>query len=230
VLVLLLTLLFGATQFQMLVLLLPLLLSAALASDSYYVHLALSSDPTKAYVQWRTDDVASPALVHYGATPGALTSSSNGTSWTFTDSRTYNLRMATLSGLTPGAKVYYSVGDNATVLSFTATRARAQFSEEAPLKIAFFGDLGWQNAQALPYLVEEAAAGAFDHFIHVGECVACILPRALSSQPVALSHTLLQPSLTHANVALSHPRCCPSFPPFLPLPAAMPMTCPLTMA
>ena len=149
---------------------------AQAAQDAYYTHLALSSDPTVMYVQWRTDVAASAATVRWGAAPGALTQTSTGTAWAFTDGgRTYNLRRATMSGLAPGELVYYSVGASAAVGNFTATRAPAQITEERPLKIAWFGDLGWQNAQALPYLVAEAAAGNFDHYVHVGG--ACDFPR-----------------------------------------------------
>ena len=151
-----------------LLLLSALCAQAAQAAQAYYVHLALSSDPTKMFVQWRTDDAASAATVSWGASPGSLAHSATGTAWAFTDGgRTYNLRRATMSGLTPGALTFYTVGDSAAVYNFSATRS--EFAAPAkPLTIAWFGDLGWQNAQALPYLVSEAAAGAFDHYIHVG--------------------------------------------------------------
>ena len=139
------------------------------APEARYVHLSLSTDPTMMFVQWRGGDAApiSDATVQWGAAPGRLTQSSNGTAWSFTDGgRTYYLARATMSGLTPGQVTYYAVGGDSTVYNFTATRAH--FSEAAPLRLAWFGDLGWQNAQALPYLIQEAAAGAFDHFIHVG--------------------------------------------------------------
>jgi hypothetical protein len=197
-----------------------LLLIAAQAAqatqEAYYAHLALSSDPTQMHVQWRTDDSASLPVVQYGTLPSSLSQSSNGTAWSFTDGgRTYYLRRATMTGLTPGALTYYTVGASAEVLNFTATRTPAQISEGKPLRIAWFGDLGWQNAQALPYLVAEAAAGAFDHFIHVGECVRPPPPPDLWEN--------CWPGLPTPPLPVLH-----SQPPLFPFPHSHPPTPPLS--
>ena len=77
---------------------------------------------------------------------------------------------ATMTGLTPGATVFYRVGSAdgwSSVASFTATRTN--FSEQAPLRIGWFGDLGVDNAQALDFIKDEAAKGVFDHVVHVGD-------------------------------------------------------------
>ena len=50
--------------------------------------------------------------------------------------------------------------------SFVATRT--DYSNTA-MRVGVFGDLGWTNAQALPYLQTEVANGAFDFVIHVGD-------------------------------------------------------------
>ena len=148
--------------------------AAASAQDdtSFFVHLALSSDPTRMFVSWRTNSSSAPASVAYGASPTALTQLATGQSWTFTDStsREYYLHRATLTGLAPGARVFYRAGGAASaVSSFVATRAREQFSAAAPLRIAWLGDLGYTNGQALDYLLKEAAVGTFDHYVHVGD-------------------------------------------------------------
>ena len=148
--------------------------AAASAQDdtSFFVHLALSSDPTRMFVSWRTNSSSAPASVAYGASPTALTQLATGQSWTFTDStsREYYLHRATLTGLSPGARVYYRAGGAASeVSSFLATRSPPQFSEAAPLRIAWLGDLGYTNGQALDYLLKESAAGTFDHYVHVGD-------------------------------------------------------------
>ena len=77
-----------------------------------------------------------------------------------------------MTGLTPGSTVYYQVGDAidgvSDVLSFMATRSAAQLAA-VPLKMAWIGDLGLTNGQALPYLQAEVAAGVYDHVTHVGD-------------------------------------------------------------
>ena len=157
-----------------------LLASAAAQTPSdapFHIHLALSSDPTKMFVSWRTNSSASPTAIRWGASAGALTQSSAATYWLYTDSapsgsttgpRDYHFYRGTLSGLAPGARVFYTVGASA-VASFVATRSREQFNASAPLRIAVLGDLGYTDGQALAYLLQDAAAGTFDHFTHVGD-------------------------------------------------------------
>ena len=160
-----------------------LALAAPLASASRpvsNVHLALSSDPTRMFVQWTSaqGDVlgAGDSTVQWGASPRALTSSAAGSNFSYVDpssSRKYTFNSATLTGLAPGATYFYRVGSEldgwSAVNNFVATRTAAQISPEAPLRIAWFGDLGWLYAQSLPYIQTEASQGAFDHVVHVGD-------------------------------------------------------------
>jgi phosphodiesterase/alkaline phosphatase D-like protein len=159
------------------------LAAAALAAASRpvsNVHLALSSDPTQMHVQWTSaqGDVlgAGDSTVQWGASPRALTSSAAGFNWTWVDSSTsrkYTANEATMAGLAPGSTYFFRVGSSldgwSAVNSFVATRTAAQITPEAPLRIAWFGDLGWLYAQALPFLQTEVAQGAFDHVVHVGD-------------------------------------------------------------
>jgi hypothetical protein len=190
-------------------------LAAALASASRpvsNVHLALSSDPTAMHVQWTSaqGDVlgSGDSTAQWGASPRALTQTAAGYNWSYTDpstQRKYTFNAATMTGLTPGATVFYRVGSEldgwSAVNSFVATRAAAQFSEEAPLKIAWFGDLGWLYAQALPYLQTETAQGNFDH---VGGCLRHG-PRTLPSN--APEHP--PNPVTHRTLSLSPPFSSP---------------------
>lgn len=134
------------------------------------VHLGLSSDPTKLFVQWTFTSAAAAQSATYGVTSSNLNMSAAGSSWSWSDSnsgRTYHHAIATMTGLTPGAVFYYRVGgggDASPVMRAQATRAAAQFSTAAPLVIGWLGDLGVANAQALPYLVNETG---LDLFIHV---------------------------------------------------------------
>ena len=148
---------------------------AAAARAVSYNHLALSSDATAMHVQWTSAQgaVTGAPRVQWGATASGLTNSAAGVSWDWKDpstGRPYTFNQATMTGLAPGATVYYSVGSAdgmSAVTSFVATRTN--FSTEAPLRIAWFGDLGVDNAQALSFIQAEAAQGVFDHVVHVGD-------------------------------------------------------------
>jgi hypothetical protein len=82
--------------------------------------------------------------------------------------RVYTFNTATMTDLEAGSTVFYRVGNPldgwSSVYSFVATRT--DFSDPAmPLRVGVFGDLGWQNAQALAYLETEAASGNFDFVV-----------------------------------------------------------------
>jgi len=84
--------------------------------------------------------------------------------------RVYTFNTATMFGLEAGSTVFYRVGNPldgwSSVYSFVATRT--DFADGAlPLRVGVFGDLGWQNAQALAYLETEAAFGNFDFVVSV---------------------------------------------------------------
>ena len=148
------------------------LASAARAVSA--VHLGMSSDPSRLFVQWTLTGAGSDTQrAEFGATPGSLTSTAPARVWTWSDASTgrqYTSAAATLDGLTPGAAFYYRVGSAdgwSAVTRSAATRAPAGFSEAAPLRIGWLGDLGVVNDQALPYLLNETD---LDLFIHVGDC------------------------------------------------------------
>jgi hypothetical protein len=157
-------------------------LAPAAASRSVsHVHLGSVSDPTVMNVQWTSGpgDILGngTSTVEWGPSPRDLQFTASGFNWTYVDApngnRTYTFNLATMTGLTPGATYFYRVGDPldgwGAVNSFVATRDPASFTPDAPLRIALFGDLGWYYAQALPYLQTEAASGAMDLFVHVGD-------------------------------------------------------------
>ena len=146
------------------------------------VHLALSTDVTQMHVQWTSypGDILGndTSTVQYGTSPRLLTSQVFGYQFNFTDvqgniTRKYFLNAATMTGLTPGAQYFYRVGDDldgwSSVYNFVATRSPQMITPEAPLKIAWFGDMGWYYAQALAYVQTETAQGVYDHVTHVGD-------------------------------------------------------------
>jgi hypothetical protein len=150
---------------------------ASAARSVSAVHLGLSSDPSRLFVQWTlTGAGADTQRAEFGASPGSLTSTAAARVWTWADASTgrqYTSAVATLDGLTPGAPFYYRVGSAdgwSAVTRSAATRAPADFSAAAPLRVGWLGDLGVVNDQALPYLLNETD---LDLFIHVGDCECC---------------------------------------------------------
>jgi Purple acid Phosphatase, N-terminal domain len=139
------------------------------------VHLTMNDDRSKMSVQWRSDlgDILGQgtSTVQYGLSPRNLDNSNLGYNWTFMDPttlRNYTMNIATMTGLVPGTSYFYRVGDPldgwSPIFSFQATRT--SFDEANPLKIAWYGDMGWTNAQALPYLQTDAYM--YDVMLHVG--------------------------------------------------------------
>lgn len=136
------------------------------------VHLALSSDPSRMFVQWMSAQGpvnGGTPQVQWGTSSGALTNTAAASNWTWIDAASQTARtnnIATLTGLVPAAVYYYRVGDPvdgwSAVLRFVATRSAANISTAKPLTIAWIGDLGLTNGQALPYLQAEVAKGVYD--------------------------------------------------------------------
>ena len=154
--------------------------SVALAARAVSkVHLALSSDPTRMFVQWQSAQGpvnGGNPQVQWGSSSAALTHSAPASNWTWADAASKSARtsnMATMTGLVPGTAVFYRVGDPvdgwSAVLRFVATRSAANITAGAPLTIAWIGDLGLTNGQALPYLSAEVAKGVYDVVTHVGD-------------------------------------------------------------
>lgn len=146
---------------------------AAAAPAVSFVHLAPDSDVTVMHVQWSSAvGAAGIPVVQWGRSPSALTGSQAGYSWVWKDGgRTYQANLASMSGLQPGSRVFYRVGCDqdgwSTVNNFTAIRSADSYTSMAPLRIAWLGDMGAANAQALPYLLKEATS--FSFFIDVGD-------------------------------------------------------------
>ena len=142
---------------------------AVFAVEINHVHLALSSDTSKMFVQWTTDAAAvAENTVMYGSSPSGLSQSAYGTAWSFTDStgRIYFFHKATMTDLTPGTTVFYAVGgpsNFSSTRSFVATRTN--ISSADPLRIAWIGDLGFANSQAMTYLLPEIENNHFDHIV-----------------------------------------------------------------
>lgn len=166
----------------------------------------MSSDPSRLFVQWTlTGAGADTQRAEYGATPSSLTSTAPARVWTWADASTgrqYTSAVATLDGLTPGAAFYYRVGSAdgwSAVTRSAATRAPAGFSEAAPLRIGWLGDLGVVNDQALPYLLNETG---LDLFIHVGDCKPHMRAARAAHSPIRVAYS----PCSSPPLPLSNPR------------------------
>jgi hypothetical protein len=168
----------------------PLLTLAALSASAAgpcvvdQVRLALAAEPSSMTVVWATGNTSTPAgyvgVVAYGAAPGALTSTSapgDSRNYTIDKQGSPFLHMAALTGLTPGARVYYQIvtapGSPAcapsAVLNFTATPAVGD-ARAFPIRVASYGDMGISHSKnTAAFLAELAAAGSVDLIVHAGD-------------------------------------------------------------
>jgi hypothetical protein len=177
-------------------LVLCVLASASSSRPPTHVQLSPAPDATAMHVQWTTSVLPWPAsrndvlgsgvsTVEFGSALRARSGdgawawrSVTGSNWTWQDAlsptnRTYTHHFATMTGLVPGQVYHYRVGAPldgwSAIASFRASRAPEAVSEDAPLKLLFYGDLGWTNAQALSYLQDEAAAEYLDLLMCTGD-------------------------------------------------------------
>eukprot|EP01116_Phalansterium_solitarium_P013017 TRINITY_DN2984_c0_g3_i1.p1 TRINITY_DN2984_c0_g3~~TRINITY_DN2984_c0_g3_i1.p1 ORF type:complete len:415 (+),score=146.40 TRINITY_DN2984_c0_g3_i1:1586-2830(+) len=137
------------------------------------IHLALTGVPGQMVVSWATQqDPNGTATVQYGQSSSALSESMTGESFPFVDggseNRTIYIFNVKLVGLAAATRYFYRVGDGAKtwsdVYNFTTLP-----SGQPTVEMAVFGDMGVENAQSMPLLLKEAAAGAYDVILHVGD-------------------------------------------------------------
>lgn len=117
------------------------------------------------------------SLAQFGPTRARLQEGvAEGYNYTFVDAntnRSYALHVAVMRGLVPGASYYYRVGDPtdgwSAISTFTATRTAASVTPATPFRVGMFGDAGWFGASAVPPLQTEAALGALDIVVSLGD-------------------------------------------------------------
>lgn len=156
-------------------------LCCAHATAPEQIHLALTTDPSEMAVTWTTLENTSTHVVHWGASPARLNHTSEGRPFRRSFSRSYThfgwrgvLHTAYITGLSPDATVFYSVGDAAG--GFSAPVAFMTLPTDAgtpnrPLRVASVGDMGYGNAsdatiKRISSLVE---AGKLDLILHNGD-------------------------------------------------------------
>ncbi|XP_025104271.1 acid phosphatase type 7-like [Pomacea canaliculata] len=134
------------------------------------VHLSYGDVPTEMVVTWVTQDTTSASTVMYGLSD--LNQTASGSMTTFVDGgsqrRTLYIHRVTLTGLKPGQKYVYVVGGPegwSEEFHFSAMRDGSDWSP----RLIVYGDMGNENARALPYLQLDATTGHFDAVLHVGD-------------------------------------------------------------
>jgi hypothetical protein len=104
--------------------------------------------------------------VHWGASPSSLTHSANSTSFEFATIGWMHQALMDFAGVVPeGAHGYYSV-EVAGVASAVFDIVPSVTGVE---RHVVFGDFGLANDVSMAALVADAAAGAFDSVLHVGD-------------------------------------------------------------
>jgi hypothetical protein len=133
------------------------LLAAAQLDQPEQVHLALSYTPDRMAVQWAgavgansSTLCATAGLVHYGTSTSSLTSVAKADCTAFdlgsdANQLTQANYNATLTGLAPGTKYYYSVsiaGATSAVFQFHAAPDASTLDSQLPHQFIVYGDLG----------------------------------------------------------------------------------------
>lgn len=133
------------------------------------LHLSLTSDASEMVVDFVSSGGGARASCSYGTTPSSLSQTAPAT--TTLVPTIGNVSHALLSGLTPGARIYYSCTDGvvaSAVTSFSAGGVPAA-GAGAPQRVAVWADFGVNDGFGLDQIADDAAAGAFDFALHAGD-------------------------------------------------------------
>jgi hypothetical protein len=145
------------------------------ATKPEQIHLALTRDSSEMRVTWVTEGI-SEQHVQWGPSASGLTFSSDSINSTYSRAGWIGIvHTAVMHGLSSGVKVFYRVGnpsgDLSKVYSFTPIPSGVGMSDQAPLKFAVVGDMGYgPNSDAtIATLSKWAIAGEFHGVIHSGD-------------------------------------------------------------
>ncbi|KAL8592603.1 hypothetical protein ACOMHN_026533 [Nucella lapillus] len=134
------------------------------------IHLSYGNVPTEMWVTWVTRDFTNGSYVMYG--PSDPQHTVRGSVTKFVDGgllrRTMYIHRAKMVNLVPGKRYMYIVGGMdgwSDRFTFSALKDGVSWS---PRLIAF-GDMGNDNARALPMMQWDAQQGNFDAILHVGD-------------------------------------------------------------
>ena len=140
------------------------------------VHLSLTSDPSTMAVMWTTRKDTATHTVEWGAAADQLLhKNEGGPSHTYTQfGWRGRLHAATITGLAPGQRVFYRVGDAAggfsAVASFRTLEVDAG-SDARALRIVSIADMGNGNLSdhTVAQITQLVEQGAVDLVLHTGD-------------------------------------------------------------
>lgn len=135
-------------------------------------HIAAGDSADKIIVVWSTFNDTGDSTVLYGK-GGKIILKAKGAATKFVDSgsekRFQFIHKVTLTGLEPKTEYTYMVGSETYGYSDLFTFRSWPSGEDWSPSLVVFGDLGNENAQSLPRMEMDMAAGMYDAVIHVGD-------------------------------------------------------------
>jgi hypothetical protein len=131
------------------------------------IHLSLTSVPTEMVIDFVSTGSGTSASCAFGASPSTLTQTAVAT--TSHTPTIGNISHALLTGLTPGARVYYSCSDGAVTSSVYDFVAGALLADDTPQRVAVFADFGVNDGFGLDQIAEDAQNSLFDFALHAGD-------------------------------------------------------------
>ncbi|XP_067636853.1 acid phosphatase type 7 isoform X3 [Eurosta solidaginis] len=134
------------------------------------VHLAFGEQSNEVVVTWSTRDDAIESIVEYGL--DGLTQQANGTSQKFVDGgdkqKSQYIHRVRLSNLLYNHTYAYHCGGQLGWSPLFEFRTVPVGDNWAPT-VAFYGDMGNENAKSLARLQQDTQKGMYDAIIHVGD-------------------------------------------------------------
>uniref|UniRef100_A0A915CUQ6 Purple acid phosphatase n=1 Tax=Ditylenchus dipsaci TaxID=166011 RepID=A0A915CUQ6_9BILA len=135
------------------------------------IHLSLAEQPDAMTITWATPiPLAATPAVEYGKEEKKLYREAVGTTrhWTYAGI-TRHTHTVTLRNLEYNTVYYYRAGSNQQGWSHLFHFRTMSPPGDHPLRICIFGDLGYLNGTALPYIQTGVQNNEFDMVIHVGD-------------------------------------------------------------
>jgi len=134
------------------------------------IHLSYGDVPTEMWVTWVTQDYTDGSQVWYGQV--SFQQHAVGTVTKFVDGgslqRTMYIHRAKMTELKPGQRYVYTVGGKDGWSEKFSFKALQDGTDWSPYLVVY-GDMGNDNARALPMLQLDAEQGNFDIILHVGD-------------------------------------------------------------
>lgn len=145
--------------------------SSTIYQQPEQIHLSYGNVPTEMWVTWVTQNYTDGSQVWYGQSD-VFQQRADGTVTKFVDGgklqRTMYIHRAKMIDLIPGQRYVYSVGGSDGWSEKFYFKALKEGTEWSPFLVVY-GDMGNDNARALPLLQLDAELGNFDVILHVGD-------------------------------------------------------------